>query len=77
MLRRDDVGIRGETFYERNIRALVETEENIGRMVIIDLGSGDFEVDDLGLGAARILQSRHSNPVLYGKRIGYDVAEAL
>ncbi|HZP81663.1 MAG TPA: hypothetical protein VFB21_08505 [Chthonomonadaceae bacterium] len=30
-----EVGQRGEALYEQNIRAKVETEENIGKMLII------------------------------------------
>jgi len=46
-------------------------------MVIIDVETGEYEVDERGLAPARRLQSRHPNAALYGKRIGYDVAEAL
>jgi hypothetical protein len=31
----------------------VETDENIGKMVIIDFESGDYKVDKTGLKAAR------------------------
>ncbi len=73
----EEVGQRGEALYEQRIRAEVETEENIGKMVIIDVETGEYEVDERGIGAARRLQSRRPNAVLYGKLIGYDVAEAL
>jgi len=76
-LSREEVGQRGEALYEQKIRAAVETEENIGKMVIIDVETGEYEVDERGLAPARRLQSRHPNAALYGKRIGYDVAEAL
>jgi hypothetical protein len=76
-LSREEVGQRGETLYEQKIRVAVETEENIGKMVIIDVETGEYEVDDRGLAPARRLQSRHPDAALYGKRIGYDVAEAL
>lgn len=46
-------------------------------MVIIDVETGDYEIDERGLISARHLQSRHPDAILYGKRIGYDVAEAL
>jgi len=76
-LSREEIGKRGEAMYEQSIRAQVETTENIGKMVIIDVETGDYEVDELGLESARHLQAKHPDAVLYGKRIGYDVAEAL
>jgi len=74
---REEVGQRGEALYEQKIRSAVDTEENIGKMVIIDVETGEYEVDERGLAPARRLQSLHPNAALYGKRIGYDVAEAL
>ena len=77
-LSRDEVGRRGEALYEQKIRADVETTDNIGKMVIIDVETGAYEVDDAhGLVAARHLQAQRPDAILYGKRIGYDVAEAL
>ena len=73
----EEVGLRGEALYEQKIRADVETEANIGKMVIIDVETGEYEVDERGLVSAQNLQSRHPNAALYGKRIGYDVAVAL
>ncbi len=74
---REEISQRGEALYEQGIRAKVESPENIGKMVIIDIATGDYEVDELGLESARHLQAKHPDAVLYGKRIGYDVAEAL
>lgn len=76
-LSREEVGRRGEALYEQNIRAAVETTENIGKMVIIDVETGAYEVAERGIVAARHLQAQHADALLYGKRIGYDVAEAL
>lgn len=73
----EEVGRRGEDWYQKSIRAQVETAENIGKMVIIDVETGDYEVDEMGIESARRLQARHPDASLYGKRIGYDVAEAL
>jgi hypothetical protein len=75
---REEVGRRGEELYARSIRSQVETAPNIGKMVIIDVETGDYEVgDDMGIEAARRLQTRHANAALYGIRIGYNVAAAL
>jgi hypothetical protein len=74
---RDEIAKRGEMIYERAIRSQVETPENVGRMAVIDIETEDFEVEASGVDAARRLRSRHPDGTLYGKRIGYDVAEAI
>lgn len=35
----------GEELHEATVRALVETDENIGKIVSIDVETGDFAVD--------------------------------
>ena len=55
----------------------VEKPENIGKMVIIDVVTGDYTVDDNGLIAAHLLQAKHPDVALYDIRIGYKASEAL
>jgi hypothetical protein len=74
---REDVGKRGRALYEQAIRAKVETPENIGKMVIIDVETGDYEVDATGIESARRLRARHPQGRLFGMRIGYNVAESF
>jgi hypothetical protein len=74
---RDEVGRRGEALYEEILRAAVETPENIGKMIVMDIETQEYAIDDLGLRAARELQLRRPDAILYGKRTGYDVAEAI
>ena len=75
---REEVGRRGEELYAQNIRPQVETTQNIGKMVIIDVETGEYEVgDNMGIEAAQRLKTRHANAALYGIRIGYNVAAAL
>ena len=73
-LSREEVARRAKQLYENGIRQQVEVDENIGKMVIIDFESGDYEVDDTGLKAARTLSDKHPNARLFGIRIGYNVA---
>lgn len=74
---KDEIGRLGEDLYKRKIKSRVEIPDNIGKMVIMDLDTEDYEIDKMGTAAARILQARHPNAILYGKRIGYDVSEAI
>ncbi|NJK38372.1 MAG: hypothetical protein HC920_11815 [Oscillatoriales cyanobacterium SM2_3_0] len=59
--------------YENGIHQNVEVEENIGKMVIIDIETGDYEVDKTGLQASRNLSKKHPNARLFGIWIGYNV----
>ncbi len=72
-----EVAERGKALYAQSIRARVEVKENIGKMVIIDVETGDYEVDEIGLAASRHLQAKRPEAELYGIRIGYKSAEVL
>jgi hypothetical protein len=74
LLSREEVAQRAKQLYESNIRKEVEIEANIGKMVIIDIETGNYEVDETGLKAARNLSKKHPNARLFGIRIGYNVA---
>jgi hypothetical protein len=43
-------------------------------MVIIDVETGDYEVDETGLQSAKNLQAKSPYARLFGIRIGYNVA---
>lgn len=66
-----DLGKRAEALYQQKLRAHVETEENIGKIIVMEVDSGDYEIDDLGIESSRRLQARHPGTVLYALRIGY------
>lgn len=74
LLSREEVGRRAKQLYESSIRKQVEVEENIGKMVIIDMETGDYEIDKTGLQASRNLSKKHPNARLFRIRIGYNVA---
>ena len=74
----DEISRRGQELYERSIRAQVETEANIGKLVSIDIETGDYAIgDDTSLEAPRQLHARHPGAAVYTLRIGYDAAYAL
>jgi hypothetical protein len=77
LLSREEVARRAKQLYESNIRQQVEVDENIGKMVIIDIETGDYEVDENGLHAADYLSEKHPNARLFGIKIGYNVAASF
>lgn len=73
----EEIGRRGQEIYENRLRALLETGENIGKIVSIDIESGDYEIADDLVIAGRRLQLRHPDAKMYGKRIGYNAVYAV
>jgi hypothetical protein len=77
LLSSEEVAKRANQLYDSEIRHEVETDENIGKMVIIDIETGDYEVDETGIQAAHNLYAKHPYARLFGIRIGYNVAASL
>jgi hypothetical protein len=74
LLSREEVGRRAKEIYENSIRQQVYTEENIGKMVIIDIETGEYAVDEMGIESAHLLRQKNPLARLFGIRIGYKVA---
>ncbi|WP_353929311.1 hypothetical protein WJM97_13390 [Okeanomitos corallinicola TIOX110] len=74
LLSSEEVGKRAKELYENGIREQVETEENIGKMVIIDIETGEYAVDKTGRESAHYLTNKNRFARLFGIRIGYKVA---
>lgn len=72
----EEVESRGEEIYERQIRAHVEAG-NKGKFVVIDIETGEYEVDEDDLRATKRALAKRPDAVLYGLRIGYPTAYTL
>ena len=70
---KDEISDRAKKIYKEKIKAKVEPERN-GKFIVIDIESGDYEVDGKMLTASRRLRERHPNCVGFGGRVGYDAA---
>lgn len=69
----NEIAERGEAIYERDIRAGVESSHD-GKFIVIDIVTGDFEIDDDDDVASDRLTARRPGNMQYGMRIGYKVA---
>lgn len=49
----------GKELYDKQIRTQVETAENIGKIISLDIESGDYDIDDDLLTTCCRLQARH------------------
>lgn len=71
-----EVSARGEAIYREKIRHLVEPQEH-GKFVVIDIETGDYELDANDATATLRLQQRQSEAVIYGLRVGYRAAYSM
>jgi len=70
---------RGDNWYDNHIRPLVETEENIGKLIDIDVETGDYEIgtDHESLELSDRLIAKNSDAQIIEFRIGYPAISVL
>jgi len=66
----EEVAARGREIYEQQIRAKVEPE-HVGKFLVVDVETGDYELDEDDVAAMKRAAAKHPADVLYGLRIGY------
>jgi hypothetical protein len=76
-LSREEVARRGEEIYRTDIRGRVEVEENVGRIVSIDVETGVYEIGDDPVVTARRIQAIHPDAAIWTRRIGYNAVYAV
>ncbi len=62
--------------YEQQIRLKVENESK-GKYLVLDIETGEYEIDDDDLIATKRVMARRPDAILYGLRIGYPAAYRL
>lgn len=67
----EEIARRGQDLYEQNIRNVVEDQFD-GKILAIDVESGEYEIDDQVLPAVHRLQAKHPGAPIFTMRIGYD-----
>ncbi len=67
---KEEIVQRGKEIYERDIRPLVEAG-NKGRVVAIDVLTGEFELADDAITSASQLRARAPEAVIFVLRVGY------
>ncbi len=66
---KEEFAKRGDALYEAQIRSQVE-EGNHGKIVAIDLETGDFEIDKSEIAACDQLEASHPEAQIWMVRIG-------
>jgi hypothetical protein len=73
----EEIAQRGEDIYEKSIRPQVETGENIGKLLSIDIETGDYEIGEDLVEISQRLQRKHPDAAIWAKRIGYNAVYSL
>ena len=66
----------GQAIYRDHIKELVKHTHK-GKLVIIDIKSGDYEIDDDDITAVLRLRERQPDAITYAVRVGYRAAHSL
>src|SRR5258707_15555719 len=70
-LSNEEIVCRGEELYARDIQPAVK-EKYDGKVIVIDVETGDYEIADDALPTSHRLQAKHPGAALYAVRVGYD-----
>ncbi|WP_310484704.1 hypothetical protein [Chamaesiphon sp. VAR_48_metabat_403] len=68
----EEVVAAGSKLYEQKIRPLVETPENIGQMLTLDVETGEYKIGSNSIEGAIELKQNRPMARLFTVRIGYD-----
>ena len=71
----EEVESRGEAIYQQ-LREKVEAEHK-GKFLVVDIETGQYEIDQDDLKATQRALARRPEAILYGLRIGYPTAYRL
>jgi hypothetical protein len=66
---KEEFAQRGDEIYESQVRSQVEGD-NSGKIVAIDIETGDFEVDASEIAACSRLEARHQDAQIWIVRVG-------
>jgi hypothetical protein len=62
---------RGQEIYAGSLRASVELPENIGKVIVIDVDTGEYEMDRSHVVASRRLRERRPEGRRFVARVGF------
>jgi hypothetical protein len=72
----EEIGRIAEEIYRRDIRDMVMPQHK-GKFLVLDITSGDYEIDEDDLKAEDALRARRPDGIFYIIRIGYTTAYTL
>ncbi len=72
----EEIVALGQAIYRDRIKELVKHTEK-GKLVIIDVKSGDYEIDEDDITAVLRLRERKPDAITYAVRVGYRAVYSL
>lgn len=72
----EEITQKGKALYDR-LRSNIETQENIGKLISIDVETGDYAIGDDLIVLSRHLQAKHPNAPIWAGRIGFNAVYAI
>ncbi len=72
----EEVATRGREIYNNRLKSLLETNQ-FGKFLVIDIETGDYEIDDDDLAASMRAYLKKPDGSRYGMRIGYDTVGTI
>jgi hypothetical protein len=66
---KEEIASRGRAIYEQELRARIEAD-NLDKFLIIDIETGDYEMDIDDFAASNRAHQKHPDGAFYGMRIG-------
>jgi hypothetical protein len=73
----EEITRRGKELYRSSIRTQVETADNIGKMISINIETGEYEIGDDLLTISRRLQAKQPDAAIWTERIGFNAVYAV
>lgn len=70
------IAARGEEIYQQQIRDKVDPKHK-GKFLVLDIETGDYEIDAEDLVATDRLLEKHPNAIIYGVRVGFPAAYGI
>jgi predicted ATP-dependent Lon-type protease len=68
----EEITQRGREIYNSSIRSQVETPENIGKVVSINVETGEYEIGDDLLVTSLKMRTKQANAALWSEKIGFN-----
>ncbi|MBD2501415.1 hypothetical protein [Anabaena azotica] len=73
----EEITQRGRAIYEKSIRPQVETAQNIGKIISINVETGEYEIGDDLIATSRQLQVKQADAAIWAGRIGFNAVYAV
>jgi hypothetical protein len=70
----EEIAAKATNMYADGIQQQVETPENIGKMLTIDVETGEYFIDENGVEGMMFLKSKRPSARLFTIRVGYSAA---